>query len=79
MNSSVRRKLSDGKTGFSRAKGSKSDEHEGKPGTSSVSLPSSPTREEEPSPENNSEESSRAGRSGGANTNIQDYRAARPL
>ncbi|XP_053494789.1 GON-4-like protein isoform X2 [Ictalurus furcatus] len=66
MNSSVRRKLSDGKTGFSRAKGSKSDEHEGKPGTSSVSLPSSPTREEEPSPENNSEESSRAGRSGEA-------------
>ncbi|KAF4080606.1 hypothetical protein AMELA_G00173240, partial [Ameiurus melas] len=66
MNSSVRRKLGDGKTGFSRAKANKSDEHEDKPGTSSVALPSCPSRGEEPSPENNSEESSRAGPSGEA-------------
>ncbi|XP_053087385.1 GON-4-like protein isoform X1 [Pangasianodon hypophthalmus] len=63
MNPSVRRKLSDGKTGLSRAKDSKSEEHEGKPGTASVSLPSSPSREEEPGPENSTEASRRAGRS----------------
>lgn len=73
MNLSVRHKLSDGKTGLSRVKDSKSEDHEGKPGARSVSLPSSPSREEEPSPENGTESSGRAGRSKGANTNTQDY------
>ncbi|XP_060760613.1 GON-4-like protein isoform X2 [Neoarius graeffei] len=63
MNLSVRRKLSDGKTGPSRVQESKSEEPEGKPETRSVSLPSSPSREEEPSPENSPESSRRAGRS----------------
>lgn len=68
---SVRRKLSDGKTGHYRAKGNKSEDHEGEAGTRSVSLPPSPSREEEPSPENSTEALRRAGRSKGANTNTQ--------
>lgn len=65
---SVRRKLSDGRTGSSRAKGSQSEEHEGKTAPSSVSLPSSPSREEEPSHDNSTETPRRAGRSKGADT-----------
>ncbi|XP_058260739.1 GON-4-like protein isoform X2 [Hemibagrus wyckioides] len=63
MNPSVRRKPPDGKAGASRAKGSKSEENEGKAETSSGSPPSSPSRDEEPCPEDITESSRRAGRS----------------
>ncbi|XP_060721563.1 GON-4-like protein isoform X2 [Tachysurus vachellii] len=63
MNPSVRRKLTDNKPGFSRDNSSKGEENEGKQGTSSVSLHSSSSREEEPSRANSTESSIRAGRS----------------